>query len=129
MTHAAFNAHSDALILSLIEDGLDNYHLDRARMCIDALWGFHWGQANSEARGTVRLDVSSGQLVLVLETWVADSESDDPTLKPIKVQALVDWRPPMTQIRELIHHHLCHEADELMWFDYNRPFHPHRGEQ
>lgn len=117
------------LIDSLVEDGIDPDYVQVARLFAETMWTFHWGRWGNDADGEVGLDVEDGKLMLKLDVWTVDNDApSEESIKPITVTTEVDrFRLPEQQIRSLIHAFLCHEADEKMWFDSARPFHPHTG--
>jgi hypothetical protein len=122
----AYYEHENDTIECLVEEGIDPDDIQLARLFTEVLWTFHWGRDGEEAQGTVGLTVEDGTLHLELETWVADSDSLDDTIKPLSFSVPVDrFRSPADQIRAIVHAHLCHEADERLWFDVARPYHPH----
>jgi len=97
--------------------------------------GFQWGDANATL-GEVYLDREAN--MLRLDVYVIDTdEPDTDESKGLTFSREVDpYKDPHQQIRELIHWHLAHEADEQMWFTYenaslpggiyvDRPFYPH----
>lgn len=116
-----------AVVDSLLEDGLDPDDVQLARLFTEVLWTFHWGRDGEEPLGEVSLSVGpTGRLNVVLDVWIADSESLDQDLKPAVVSMPVDRvQLPEEQIRQLVLHHLVHEADERLWFGADRPFYPH----
>jgi len=97
--------------------------------------GFQWGSADATL-GEVYVDREAN--MLRLDVYVIDTdEPDEEERKGLTFSREVDpYKDPHQQIRELIHWHLCHEADEQMWFTYenpalpggiyvDRPFYPH----
>lgn len=91
-----------------------------------ALWNFQWAYPDrGQNRGEVSLDREKAKLCL--RVWVMDN--DDPEAEeaqPLDVsQDVFAGENAKEQIRSLIHGYLCHEADEQMWFDGERPFYPH----
>jgi len=98
--------------------------------------GFQWGQGDN-ALGEVRLDREANMLRLDVYVIDTDEPDDDIDRKGLTFSREVDpYLDPYQQIRELIHWHLAHEADEQMWFTYendslpggiymDRPFYPH----
>lgn len=121
-----YHEYETDLLESLADDGLDPDDTLLARLFAEILWTFHWGRDREEPFGTVGLTVRDGRLALELSTWVLDSDSTESELKPLTVVGLVNHHDrPEEQIRRLVHGHLCHEADELMWFGTDRPYHPH----
>lgn len=75
--------------------------------------------------GEVYVDREEGKLRM--SVYCADSDNpEDDLLQPLLVSVDVQlYEDPQQQIRELIHWHLCHEADEQLWFNQERPFYPH----
>jgi len=100
--------------------------------------GFQWGQA-SGTLGEVYLDRDANMLRLDVYVYDTDEEAPDEQ-KGLVVSMEVDpWMEPHEQVRRLIHFHICHEADEQMWFTYkndslpggiyvDRPFYPHNAD-
>lgn len=89
-----------------------------------ALWTFQWSLDRANNHGEISLDRDEGRLSL----HVNPQNSDDPDADNLSliISRPVDlWEDPKDQIRDLIHTYLCHEADEQMWFDGERPFYPH----
>jgi len=97
--------------------------------------GFQWGQGDA-VLGEVHLDRQAN--MLRLDVYVIDTDNpDDEDSRGLTFSREVDpYLDPEQQIRELIHWHLAHEADEQMWFTYqddslpggiymDRPFYPH----
>lgn len=124
----AYYEYEQDIVDSLVEDGVDPDDVQVARLFAEVLWSFHWAPGHTdEALGKIGLTVDDGRLALELEVWVADNDNPaDHGLKPLSVITQVDrFRLPEDQIRSLIHAYLCHEADEQMWFNAARPFHPH----
>ena len=125
MKHGIYE-YEDTLVASLVDDGLSPDDIQLARVFAETLWNFHWGRDGDEPTGRIELAVEDGTLCLELETWVADSDGNSDAVKPLTVTVPVDaFRLPEEQIRALVHAHLCHEADEQLWFGDSRPFHPH----
>ena len=121
-----YTEYETDLIDSLVDDGLDPDDAGLAHLFATVLWTFHWGRDGEEAHGTIGLVVEDGVLCLELETWVTDSDTLSPEIKPLSFTVPVDrFRLPEEQIRSMVHAHLCHEADERLWFGDDRPFHPH----
>lgn len=104
-------ADQRAAMMDAIEAELDTFqwaHPDR-------------GDAN---RGEIHVDRETRRLHLTV--WCRDNEAADDDLHPLDVtQDIVLGESPREQIRDLIHGYLCHEADEQMWFNGDRPFYPH----
>jgi hypothetical protein len=86
---------------------------------------FQWAYPDrGENRGELYVDYDERKLVLVV--WCRDNDDpDDEAIKPLNVTKDVTDEEPRHQIRSIIHDYLCHEADEQMWFDNDRPFYPH----
>lgn len=64
---------------------------------------------------------------LCMRVWVfdTDDEEQDQPLVPLVARIPVDPdMPGEDQIRRLIHQFLCHEADERLYFNGERPFFP-----
>lgn len=104
---------------------------DACREIAGVLWDFEWvrypGDPNGPI-GEIRLAFEEGDDVIVgapnlkLDVWCPDSESGVDI--PLAVFRRVDYRDAQSQIRQVIHDHLTHEADEQMWFGADRPFYP-----
>lgn len=102
---------------------------DRLEAAID---NFQWGIGDT-VLGEVRLDREANMLRLDVFVWDTDDEQPDEQ-KGLTVSIEVDpYEAPRNQIRNLIHFHVTHEADEQMaWtehgpdgFRIERPFYPH----
>jgi hypothetical protein len=113
---------------------------------LDALeWevdNFQWGYGNW-VRGEVSLNREEMKLELVVFCEDNDNLDQDGNTLPsslgedgfpvplIVTHGVRLGMDPKQQIRELIHWHLCHEADEQMWFKdrdegyVSQPFYPH----
>lgn len=72
---------------------------------------------------------------LVMSIWTRDSNEDEETVEEpddlsgalVGLQGRKKIIPGMDgrqQIREMIHEFICHEADEKLWFNGERPFFP-----
>jgi hypothetical protein len=93
-----------------------------------AIDGFQWGRGDT-LLGEVYLDRDANMLRLEVFVWDTDKdmpEEMDRLLVSIEVDPYKDARQ---QIRELIHFHITHEADEQMSFTdqgyIDQPFYPH----
>jgi len=85
---------------------------------------FQWGFGDT-VLGEMVVDREAGNLVMTVYCSNTDTP-DDPNVVPLKVTVSVNqFQDPKEQIRAVIHYHLCHEADEQMWFDNERTFYPH----
>lgn len=92
------------------------------------LQSFQWSCGADRGNNRGEIDVDRDNRRLHLRVWCADNEDDDPDAewKPLDVWCDIALdEAPREQIRSLIHYHLCHEADEQIWFGGERPFHPH----
>jgi hypothetical protein len=88
---------------------------------------FQWSYGLDRSNNRGEISVDRDEHLLRLEVWVADNDTpDDQTVKPLIVTLPISvYDDPREQIRNLIHSYLCHEADEQIWFDNDRPFYPH----
>lgn len=91
----------------------------------EALDTFQWSRDRGNNFGEISLNRDAGRLHLVV--YVADSDDpDDEETKPLDISQEVDlWDTPEVQIRAIVHWFICHEADEQLWFNNDRPFYPH----
>jgi len=94
---------------------------------LDVVLGtFQWAYPNrDENRGELSLDRSTTELVLCIA--VNDHDSPDDDVLFLEGRCPVNFHlTPQENVRAAIHAFLCHEADEQMWFEGERIFHPHR---
>lgn len=118
------------------------------RRCVTALctelWDFQWSITRSENLGEIDVDYRDDSPSLVLSVWAVNNDNPDDgdyALTPLLAVTPIDFPPRLIgnpsdielqrwarqEIRRIIHMHLCHEADEQLWFgDHERPFHPHQ---
>jgi hypothetical protein len=90
----------------------------------DVLWTFQWSLDRANNFGEVSLDRETQRLVL--HTNPLDSDDPEGDALSLILSRDIDFNvSPEQNIRDLIHFHLCHEADEQMWFNNERPFYPH----
>lgn len=87
---------------------------------------FQWAYPNrGDNRGEIHVDREDRKLHLTV--WTLDNDNpDQEELNPLDVRKDITVEEnAQDQIRSLIHDYLCHEADEQMWFDNERPYYPH----
>ena len=95
----------------------------------EELWDFEWKYAHN--RGETVADWSiefDDQKVVVLRGTIYtynNEDEEDEIVHPLSFFYPISSSDPREQIRETIHSFLCHEADEQMWFNGERPYYPH----
>lgn len=118
-----------------ISEEVDEALRRKVREIEDVLWTFEW---KSPLFGDVsgcefyfdELADSSG-VRMGMSLYVYDTNDDEAEeLKPLNTSINVDaYEDAAQQVRGLIHGFLCHEADEQIWFDGERPYFPDHPQQ
>lgn len=103
---------------------LDADMVSAIRALTEAIWTFEWA-GREDAQVCIYND--EGVPRLRLDVWTQDSEDtvnkEETHVGPLAVSRDIEpWVDARQQIRNIIHWHLCHEVDEVLLFNGERPF-------
>lgn len=100
-----------------------HYTIEEIESVLDT---FQWSFPDrTQNRGEVYIDHDKDELVLSVYALDSDNPEDEFVKELLVTVPLSRQQSPEDQIRNLIHLHLCHEADEQMWFGEDRLYYPH----
>lgn len=103
-----------------------DYLREAAEGVNEVLWVFEWVEEEGVSLAEFWIDTDTPQPRLGLTRYVRDTDNpENPELNPLNVHVDVTTEHPVQQVRELIHSHLAHEADEQMRLNGVQIFDPH----
>lgn len=113
-----------------ISEEVDELVRLKVRQIEDVLWTLEWkspyfGDISGFEFFFDELADASG-VRMGMHLFVHDSDADEfEELHTLRTSVDVDpYEDAKQQVRGLIHGYLCHEADEQIWLDGERPFYP-----
>ena len=105
--------------------------------CVDnmaeVLWTFRWidprDPDGNQGEVRVRTDDEKAWLELHVMTHTSENGETPSIMEVVASTQLNAWSTPIDQVRNIIHWHICQEADRLMEFDRQTPFWPPEEEE